>query len=112
RIARSILRRSHFVGRALVDHNPASLFEAIADAVGDERALVHDGRPFTWREFDERASRLAAAFAEWGVGSGSKVACYMYNGNEYLETCYAALKLQAVPVNVNYRYLRDELQYL
>ena len=43
---------------------------------------------------------------------GSKVAMYLYNAPEYLETTFAAFKLRAVPVNVNYRYLADELHYL
>ena len=50
--------------------------------------------------------------ARSGVGPGTKVAMYVYNAPEYLETCFAAFKLRAVPVNVNYRYLADELHYL
>jgi fatty-acyl-CoA synthase len=46
------------------------------------------------------------------VGHNSKVALYLYNGPEYLEAFFATLKVRAVPVNVNYRYLDDELAYL
>jgi fatty-acyl-CoA synthase len=42
----------------------------------------------------------------------SKVGLYLYNSNEYLESLFAAFKLRAVPVNINYRYLDDELLYL
>ena len=37
---------------------------------------------------------------------------YLYNGTEYLETQFAGFKLRGVPINVNYRYLDDELWYL
>ena len=55
---------------------------------------------------------LAHALAERGVGPGDHVACYLYNSIEYLEAMLAAFKLRAVPINVNYRYVEDELRYL
>jgi acyl-CoA synthetase (AMP-forming)/AMP-acid ligase II len=92
--------------------NFGTVFESVADAIPEHTALVQDGRRRTWREFDERASRLAAAFRALGVGPGSKVAFYLYNSNEYLETLFATFKLRAVPANVNYRYTEEELAYL
>ena len=62
--------------------------------------------------YDDRAARLASAFAAAGLKADSKVGLYLYNGNEYLESQFAAFKLRAVPVNINYRYLDDELLYL
>ena len=47
-----------------------------------------------------------------GIGPGDHVAVYLYNSVEYLETMLAAFKLRAVPINVNYRYVEDELRYL
>jgi fatty-acyl-CoA synthase len=90
----------------------ATVWEAIADAIPDRAALVHAGTRRTWREFDDRAARLGRALGERGVGPDSKVAQYLYNGTEYLESCFAAFKLGAVPINANYRYLEDELVYL
>jgi 3-oxocholest-4-en-26-oate---CoA ligase len=92
--------------------NFGTVFESVADAIPEHTALVQDGRRRTWREFDERASRLAAAFRALGLGPGSKVAFYLYNSNEYLETLFASFKLRAVPANVNYRYTEEELAYL
>ena len=37
---------------------------------------------------------------------------YLYNSPEYAETNFAAMKIGGVPINVNYRYLDDELHYL
>jgi 3-oxocholest-4-en-26-oate---CoA ligase len=92
--------------------NFGTVFESVADAIPDSPALVQDERRRTWREFDERAARLAAAFRALGLGPDSKVAFYLYNCNEYLETLFATFKLRAVPANVNYRYTSDELAYL
>jgi len=92
--------------------NFGTVFESVADAIPEHTALVQDGRRRAWREFDERASRLAAAFRALGLGPGSKVAFYLYNSNEYLEMLFATFKLRAVPANVNYRYTEEELAYL
>ncbi|HVM40941.1 MAG TPA: acyl-CoA synthetase [Acidimicrobiia bacterium] len=90
----------------------ATYWEAIADALPDKTALVHGDVRRTWAEFDDRAARLAAGLAELGVGHDSKVAFYLYNCSEYMELAYACFKLRAVHVNVNYRYVEDELLYL
>jgi fatty-acyl-CoA synthase len=95
-----------------MDWNIATVWESVADAVGDRPALLQGARRRTWAEFDERAARLAAAFAAAGVQPGDKVASYLYNGSEYLEGLFGAFKSRTVPVNVNYRYLEDELVYL
>jgi 3-oxocholest-4-en-26-oate---CoA ligase len=92
--------------------NMGDMWEAVADALGDEVAQIHGGRRESYRQFEERAARLASALREHGIRPGAKVAMYVYNAPEYLETCFAAFKLRAVPVNVNYRYLADELHYL
>jgi fatty-acyl-CoA synthase len=92
--------------------NLADIWEAVADRLPDHTAQIHGEQRSTYRDFENRAARLAAALRQSGVGEGTKVALYLYNGNEYLETVFAALKLRAVPVNVNFRYLADELHYL
>jgi fatty-acyl-CoA synthase len=92
--------------------NMASIWEVVADRVPDRTAQVCGEQRTTFREFEQRAARLAAALAAAGVVPDTKVALYLFNCNEYLETVFAAMKLRAVPVNVNYRYLADELRYL
>src|SRR5258708_18306879 len=49
---------------------------------------------------------------EHGVRAGDHVGLFLYNGNEFLEAMLAAFKLRAVPININYRYVEDELAYL
>jgi len=92
--------------------NFAEVFEAVAQKVPDRPALVHGERVVTWREFDRRANALAADLLDAGLTHQSKVACLLYNGPEYLETVFAALKVAMVPVNTNYRYGPDEIVYL
>jgi fatty-acyl-CoA synthase len=92
--------------------NLADMWEAVAAELPDAVAQIHGEHRSTYRDFESRAARLAGAFAARGVGPGTKVAMYLYNAPEYLETTFAATKLRAVPVNVNFRYLADELAYL
>ncbi|MDQ1535378.1 MAG: 3-oxocholest-4-en-26-oate---CoA ligase [Actinomycetota bacterium] len=92
--------------------NLADLWERVADTVPDHDAVVDGERRFTYAELDERADRLAHTLAAQGIGPGEHVAVYLYNSVEYLETMLAAFKLRAVPINVNYRYVEDELRYL
>jgi len=97
--------------------NLADIFESVVDAVGDRKAIVGPNAPggrleYTLDDLEARANRLAHALAARGVEPGDKVAIYGYNGNQWPEAMWAAWKLRAVPVNVNYRYVEGELQYL
>jgi acyl-CoA synthetase (AMP-forming)/AMP-acid ligase II len=95
-----------------VEWNIADLFEAVADTVPDRIALVAGSARPTFTELEARANRLAHGLAELGIGAGDHVGCYLHNDAEHLETMLAAYKLRAVPINVNYRYVDDELAYL
>jgi fatty-acyl-CoA synthase len=90
----------------------ATLWEAIADALPEHPAVVVGDLRTTWRQLDDRAARLATALEALGVGRDVKVGQLLYNCPEYLETVYAALKLRAVPHNINHRYLVDEVTYI
>ncbi len=90
----------------------ATVLETVADVRADRIAVTHGNRSRTWQQLDERASRLATVLAGHGVGRESRVAIALYNSIEYLESVLAVLKLRAIPVNVNYRYQAQELQYL
>jgi fatty-acyl-CoA synthase len=92
--------------------NFADLWEGIAGKFPDAPAQVHGDRRTTWREFDERANGVARFLLDGGAQHQDKVALYLYNGPEYLESCAGLFKAGLVPVNTNYRYLDDELLYL
>ena len=102
-----------------MEYNLADLFESIVDTVPDREALVYVDHPgtgaerrLTYAELDRAANRLAHHLSEHGIGPGRHVGLHLYNGIEYLQALYACLKIRAVPVNVNYRYVEEELAYL
>ncbi len=90
----------------------ADLFETVAATVPDRIAVISDSRTDTYAELNRRAEGLAAGLAAHGIGRGDTVGLYLMNSAEHLEALIAALKLGAVPFNVNYRYRADELRYL
>ena len=90
----------------------ATVWESIADAIPDHPAVTHGDVTRTWAAYDERAARVASALDAAGLQPDSKTALYMYNCNEYMEAQYGTFKTRGVSINVNYRYLDDELWYL
>jgi acyl-CoA synthetase (AMP-forming)/AMP-acid ligase II len=95
-----------------MDFNLADLFECVADHVPDRIAITSGSGRLTYADLDERATRLAHVLAANGVRAGDHVGCYLPNCAEYVEAMFAAFKLRAVPVNINYRYAAEELAYL
>jgi acyl-CoA synthetase (AMP-forming)/AMP-acid ligase II len=92
-----------------VDESWATLWESVADALPEGLAVVRGERRVRWAELDERASRLAAALEDVGVRREAKVAIVAYNTPEHLEAVFAAYKLRACPINLNFRYQAREL---
>ena len=90
----------------------ADVWEAIAAVQPDAAAFIHGGREISWSEFDARSDALAAHLIGAGLPRQAKVAAYLYNGPEYIESYYAAFKGGFAPVNTNYRYGPEELFYL
>ena len=90
----------------------ATVWESIADAIPDLPATTHGSVTRTWAEYDDRAARVAGALSAAGLGPDSKVSLFMYNSNEFMESQFGVFKMRGVPINVNYRYLDDELWYL
>ncbi len=92
--------------------NFADIWEMVADAVGAREALVCGSQRRTYGELEDHANRLANHLTTLGVAPGDHVGLYLENCAEYLEAMLACFKLRAVPINVNYRYVADELGYL
>jgi acyl-CoA synthetase (AMP-forming)/AMP-acid ligase II len=90
----------------------ADVWETVAETVPGAIAQIHGERRDDWRLFDRRADAIAARLLAAGLGRHDKVALYLYNTPEYLETAFAVMKAALVPVNTNYRYKHDELHYL
>ncbi len=105
--------------------NLGRLHERIAEAIPERECIVFRDKRLSWAEVTDRTRRLAAVLRGHGLGcrrerpglagweSGQDhVGLYLYNGNEYLEGMLGAYKARAVPFNVNYRYVDEELEYL
>src|SRR5271165_7344381 len=95
-----------------MEFNIADLFESLVDVAPDRTALVSGAHRLTFAELDARANRFAHALQGLGVGAGDHVGLYLYNGAEFIESMLGAFKIRAVPVNINYRYVEEELAYL
>lgn len=92
--------------------NFADVWETIADQIPDAQAQVQADRRISWAEFDRRADGVARTLLDRGAAEQDKVAQYLYNCPEYLESIFGAFKAGLVPINTNYRYTDDELAYL
>ncbi|MBI2705613.1 MAG: acyl-CoA synthetase [Actinobacteria bacterium] len=100
-----------------MEFNIADLFEAVADTVPGNEALVCAGGGgvavrWSYAELEQRANRMASVLVDRGIGAGDHVGLHLHNGSPYIVGMLALYKIGAVPVNVNYRYVAEELQYL
>jgi len=95
-----------------MEYNLATIFELAADQFADREYIVADGKRCTYAQMDQRANRLAHHLAAQGIGPGDHVGIYAYNCIEWVETLWAVFKLRAVWININYRYVEDELSYI
>ncbi|MET9497957.1 acyl-CoA synthetase [Streptomyces sp. NPDC006552] len=102
-----------------MEYNLADLFESIVDVVPDREALVHIDHPgtgaerrLTYAQLDAAANRVAHHLTDSGLRPGDHLGLHLYNGVAYLQTVLGCLKARVVPVNVNYRYVEEELAYL
>ncbi|MDR3512927.1 MAG: acyl-CoA synthetase [Caulobacteraceae bacterium] len=93
--------------------NFGDILDAIAPVLPpDAPALIHGERMITWGETTRRSNNLARALLARGAEPGDKVAFYMRNRPEYVETVAACFKARLTHVNVNYRYTADEVFYI
>ena len=90
----------------------ASVWEMISDIVPDNDALICGDEVVTWKEYDEKSSKIATALTAAGLQANSKAGLYLNNSNEYLIAQNAIFKIGGIPINVNYRYVAEELIYL
>lgn len=92
--------------------NFSDIYSVVAQEIPEAVALTQGARKVIWRDLDRRATALAAEMVAAGLGRQGKVAQYLFNCPEYLESIIAAFRGAFVPLNTNFRYGADELTYL
>jgi len=95
-----------------MEFNLADLFEHAAEVFPERECLVVEGARRTYTEMEQRANRLAHFLQAQGVRPGEHVGIYAYNSVEWVESLWAIFKIRAVWININFRYVEDELRYL
>ncbi|WP_297594676.1 acyl-CoA synthetase [Mycobacterium sp.] len=99
--------------------------KAVAAAIPDRELIIQGDRRYTYAQVIDRSNRLAAYLHSRGLGchaersalAGHEVGqdllgLYAYNGNEFVEALLGAFQARVAPFNVNFRYVKSELQYL
>ena len=102
-----------------------AVVSAIAAAIGDRELVIQGDRRYTYAQVVERSQRLAAYLHSRGLGCHTErsalaghevgqdlVGMYAYNGNQFVESLLGAFAARVAPFNVNFRYVKSELQYL
>jgi len=74
-------------------------------------AITFQDAPITYRELDDRSSRVAQGLTDSGVGERDRIAFLDKNCPEYFETLFGGAKLNAVDVAVNWRLAAPEIKY-
>ena len=90
----------------------ASVWEMISDIIPENDALISGDEVVSWKYYDLKSSKIATALTNAGLSANSKAGLYLNNSNEYLIGQNAIFKIGGVPINVNYRYVAEELIYL
>jgi len=88
-------------------------FLNIATAICPDRpALIFEEKTYTYSQLNERTNRLANALASLGIKKGDRVAMVQVNCNQCIETYFAAAKLGAIYVPLNFRSRAEELAFM
>jgi len=95
-----------------VEFNAADIFEGVVQRIPDREAVVLGETRLTYKELDARANKAAHALKKLNISQGSHIGIYAFNCIEWLEIMLGAYKLCAIPININYRYVEEELKYL
>ncbi|HEB88887.1 MAG TPA: acyl-CoA synthetase [Deltaproteobacteria bacterium] len=90
----------------------ATAWEAISDEIPEAEALICGSTRRSWREYEDRAARVARILASAGLEQAANAGLALFNGTEYSEVQFACFKQRVTPFNVNFRYTARELHSL
>lgn len=95
-----------------MEFHVADIFEAVADNIPHREALALGSTRLTYSELDRRSNQIAAMLKSLGIKKEDHIGIYAFNCIEWIETMIGAFKIGAIPININYRYVEEELAYL
>ena len=105
-------RLFRLAGRDRSAMNTSEFLMISAAIVPDRTAMVFEGKRTTFEELQSRVNRLASALGAIGVSAGDRIAVLQVNTDSVIETYFAAAKLDAVFVPLNFRARADEVAYM
>ena len=95
-----------------MDFNVADLIERVAGNIPDREAVICGEQRATYQQLQDNSQRFAAFLLSLGLAKGDHVAIYSYNSIEWVEAMLGCYQIGAVPININYRYVENELHYI
>ncbi len=104
--------RQKYPGRRKSNHTWKYRTEMYAKFFGKRPAMIQGDRIMNWDEFNRRCNRVAHGMEKLGIRKEERVAIVGFNSIEWMEVHFGASKIGAVPVNVNPRFLPDEVRYV
>lgn len=96
----------------IVPLTPLDFKQRAVRLFGNKVGVVDGTKRFTYREFGDRASRLAGALLTMGLRRGDRVAFLAYNSHPLLEAYYGVLEADGILLPLNIRLSATELAYI
>jgi long-chain acyl-CoA synthetase len=96
--------------------NPDTTLAAVTDRLdrerGDAIALIFNDRTTSFRQLNDQVQRTAAALRGAGVRKGDRVGYLALNSDDYVLMFFAAMRIGAVMVAINWRLVAREIAYV
>jgi fatty-acyl-CoA synthase len=92
--------------------NWSYVLERNADLFPEKEAIIFEEKRITYKALNERVNALASALLELGVRRGDIVAILLTNCSEYMELGFAANKIGAVWLPLNFRLIGEDFRYI
>ncbi|MFG2247319.1 long-chain fatty acid--CoA ligase [Spirillospora sp. NPDC048823] len=90
----------------------ASVLDQHAQRRPGKTVVVHGDRRLTNRDLQARVDALAHGLLDLGIGRGDVIGLLLYNHAEFLEAVFAANRIGAVFLPLNYRLAPAEWEYI
>jgi len=94
------------------NHTWGGRLEKIAKILPNQIAFIQGEKKIAWKDFNLRANRMANALLELDIKKEDRVAIMGFNSIEWMESYFGVSKIGAVPVNINPRFVPEEVKYI